>query len=422
MALTNFGAMTTNEKRVWDMRLVQTARNSAIWMRFSGTDENDICREVIEFTPTGVGTGVQGVITQVTDLEGSGVAGDNTLEQREERMRQADNILKIDILRNGVRTEGQFANQRSVVNFRQQAVDKLGYWLGDMYDQLAFLTLSGISYSFNTDGSVRNDQHNGVTQLKFADDVSAPTSNRHFRWDAWNNADGKQTGKSSLQSADTGEMRDIDTLSYLSIVRLLGFVQTEYIPSIRMSPMGMPVGWVMFVSPQGAADLKRDPDYLASRQSAEERSLMQNTIFRGVDDLMMVEGVSVVTHRRVFTTRGARALTGAQDSGSLTGTRWGTNGAMADADSRAGATPAGGLYGFRALLCGASVLAKGTVQGWPEGQSMIVERDHWDYGHSPGLAIRAFLGLKKLVFPNRPYRTSDEDFVVCCDFIHGSQN
>ena len=417
MASTNFAALTTEEKTVWDMRIVTNARNQSIWMRFSGSGENDICKEVFDFRDTGPDTGIRGVITNVTDLGGAGVAGDRTLENREERMMQSDLVLQVDRLRHGVRNRGVVADQRSIVRFREQGVDKLSYWLADMYDQLAFLTLSGISYALNTDGSMREGDDVGVTELTFASDVTAPTANRHYRWVPSNDANGRQVS-GQLMSADVGEMRNIDTFSYQAVIHLLELAQTEYIPSISMTD-GMPTGWVCFVSPGGLADLRRDPDYKESRDQAMERSASMNPIFRGAE-VLMVEGVSIYAHRRVFTTRGGRNLTGVEDAGALTGTKWGTNGAMADADRNAAATPAGGLVGFRALFCGASVLAKGRVSGGPGGDTMIREED-FDYGDKYGLRIGAFFGFRKMRFVNRPYRTTTEDYVIACDFIHGSQ-
>jgi len=49
-------------------------------------------------------------------------------------------------------------------------------------DQLAFLTLSGISYAYANNGAARTS--GAFASLAFAADVEAPTSKRHRRWDS----------------------------------------------------------------------------------------------------------------------------------------------------------------------------------------------------------------------------------------------
>ncbi|RXM21887.1 DUF4043 family protein, partial [Citrobacter sp. AAK_AS5] len=88
-------------------------------------------------------------------LEGDGIVGDRTLEGNEETMKSYDKVIRIDQLRNANRHEGRMADQKSVVNFRENSRDKLAYWLGDRIDQLAFLTLAGKAYTYHTNGTTR---------------------------------------------------------------------------------------------------------------------------------------------------------------------------------------------------------------------------------------------------------------------------
>ena len=75
--------------------------------------------------------GARAVITLLADLEGDGIAGDRTLEGNEEAMKSMDQVIRIDQLRNATRHEGKMADQKSVVNFRENARDKLAYWVAD---------------------------------------------------------------------------------------------------------------------------------------------------------------------------------------------------------------------------------------------------------------------------------------------------
>jgi hypothetical protein len=78
-----------------------------------------------------------------------------TLEGNEEAMKSFDQVIQIDQLRHANRHEGKMADQRSVVEFRENSRDVLGYWLSDRIDQMAFLTLAGISYAFKPNGAAR---------------------------------------------------------------------------------------------------------------------------------------------------------------------------------------------------------------------------------------------------------------------------
>ena len=90
-------------------------------------------------------------------------------------------MIRIDQMRNANHNEGRMADQKSIVNFREQSKDKLAYWLADRMDQLAFLTLSGVTYDKKTNGASRTGSD--FVNLEFAPDVKAPSDLRKTRWD-----------------------------------------------------------------------------------------------------------------------------------------------------------------------------------------------------------------------------------------------
>src|SRR6185369_16795540 len=99
--------------------------------------------------------GEQAIMHLVADLVGDGVIGDNEREGNEEELKSYNDIITIDLITNSVRNKGKLAEQKTVIKFREQAKDKLAYWLSNRIDQLAFLTMSGVDYSYNNDGSLR---------------------------------------------------------------------------------------------------------------------------------------------------------------------------------------------------------------------------------------------------------------------------
>ena len=153
MSYTNFAALTTEQKTVWSMDLWRQARNMSFINQFLGKDANSMIQHVTELKKSE--KGARAVMTLLTDLEGDGIAGDRTLEGNEEAMKSFDQVIQLDQLRHANRHEGRMADQKSVVNFRENSRDVLAYWLADRTDQLAFLSLAGMQYSVKNAGGAR---------------------------------------------------------------------------------------------------------------------------------------------------------------------------------------------------------------------------------------------------------------------------
>ena len=88
MALTNFTALTTEEKTVWSRDLWAAARNASFTMRFTGKGPNSMIQRITELTKSEKGD--RAVLTLVADLEGDGVVGDYTMENNEEAIKAYD--------------------------------------------------------------------------------------------------------------------------------------------------------------------------------------------------------------------------------------------------------------------------------------------------------------------------------------------
>lgn len=375
MALTNFASLTSNQLTAWSRDFWQVARNMSFINQFAGSGQNAMVQRITELTKSEKGT--KAVITLLADMTGDGVTGDNTLEGNEEALRAYDITVELDQLRFANRIAGRLADQKSVVNFREQSRDALAYAMADRMDQLAFLTLSGIAYTSKTNGALRTTS--GTTglelvDLEFASDVSAPTTNRHRRWDA----------TSGLVAGDTTATAAADKISYECIVNLKAYAKDNYIRGLRGA--GNEEVFHLFLTPQQMASLKLDSDFLANVRNAGVRG-PSNGLFAGTSSLM-VDGVMVHEFRHVFSTEGATAGTSA--NAGAAGYKWG-----ADAD----------VNGARALFCGAQALAMADI-GNPE----IVE-DTFDYSNQAGISIGKIFGLRKPKY-NSDYNGGVEDFGV----------
>jgi len=358
MALTNFAALTSEQKTVWVKDTWNVARNQMFVNRFAGAGSDSMVQRITELKKTE--KGARAVITLVADLEGDGVAGDRTLEGNEEALKSYDQVIEIDMLRHANRGEGRMAEQKSVVSFRENSKDVLAYWLADRCDQMAFLTLSGVAYSLKNDATARTGSD--LPYLSFADDVTAASANRYYVWDA--TGFGVNTANTGLAAAD------IPTWNML--VELKAIAQDSYIKPIR-GEMGMEQ-YNVFMTPRGIAALKRDTAFVAAWRDAMPRAAT-NPMFKGAD-VIYVDGLAIHTYRHVY---------------------------------RSSAWGGGAVRGQRVLLCGAQALGFADI-----GEGEWVEK-YFDYENQPGIALGKIMGFKKPVFRSAVTGTNEDFGVICVD-------
>ena len=305
MANTNFSALTSEQLTIWSRDFWRVARNMSFINQFAGSGPNAMVQQITELTQSE--KGARAVLTLLADMTGDGIVGDNTLEGNEEALRAYDIVVQLDQMRFANRLSGRLADQKSVVNFREHSRDALAYAMADRMDQLAFLTLAGISYNRknnNIGGSSATRPTLGsganLSDLAFNADVTAPTSNRHRRIDA----------TSGLVAGDTSALVAADTMSYKSIVELKAYAKDQYIRGMR--GQGNEEMFHLFVTPQVMADLKLDSDFLSNVRSAGIRG-PNNELFAGSSSLM-VDGVMVHEFRHVPNT--SQGTSGSQKGGS----------------------------------------------------------------------------------------------------------
>jgi len=376
MALTNFGMLTGDQLQTWSRDFWRVARNMSFVNQFAGTGQNALVQRVTELTKSEKGTKAN--ITLLADMTGDGITGDNTLEGNEEALRAYDITIELDQLRFANRIAGRMADQKTVVNFREQSRDALAYAMADRMDQLSFLTLSGVAYTHKTNGGLRPTSSSAgheLVDLEFASDVTAPTGDRHRR-----------ISGNDIVAGDTTAVTATDKLGYRHIVDLKAYAKDNYIRGIRGA--GNDEIFHMFVTPQQMASLKLDSDFLANVRNAGVRGA-SNQLFAGSASLM-VDGVMIHEFRHVFSTEGA--TTGSSSNAGAAGYKWGAN---------------ANVSGARALFCGAQALAMADI-GLPE----IVE-DTFDYENQAGISIGKIFGLRKPKY-NSDVSGSVQDFGVIC--------
>lgn len=354
---TNFAGLTPIQKVNWARETWSAARDQMFIKNFMGKGENNVIQRITELSKTEKGE--QCVFQLVADLVGDGVIGDNEREGNEEAMQSHSQIITIDQISHGVKNKGKLADQKTVINFREQGKDKLSFWLANRADQLAFLTLSGISYAFNNDGSPR--VNSPFPSLAFAADVKAPSAKRSLMWDG-----------TSLAVSNTGSITSAYVPKYSMIVDAIAYAKEH-----RIKPLmdgGKPY-YVMFLAPGSLAQLKKDPDYQRAVVAVATKAGADSPWFTGAT--VTVDGAVLHEHGLVYTTKGAAS-----------GSKWGSG---------------GNVNGTRTLLCGAQALGMADL-----GPGDWVEK-LFQYDSQVGLNIDKILGLLKPQFYSI-YDKSIEDF------------
>lgn len=343
MALTNFAALTNEAKTAWSMDLWKHARNHSFMNQFTGTGPNAMIQRITELKKTQ--KGARAVITLLADLQGDGIAGDRTLEGNEEAIQTNDQVIRIDQLRHANQHEGRVADQKSIVNFRENSRDVLAYWLADRMDQMAFQTLGGFAYSLNPDGTTRVGSD--LINLEYAADVTAPTSQRYAQWDATTGLN-VGTGTSALTSGDK--------ITWETLVRMREQAKNGHIRGLRPQG-GMDELFHVFMTPTCMANLKMDNDYMLNLRHAT--GAQNKKLFNG--GVTVVDGLALHEFRHV------------PHSAS-----WGS----------------GSTAGSAVLMCGAQALAFADI-----GNPIWVEK-YFDYDNRPGISVAKMCGFLKPRFEN----------------------
>ena len=371
MALTNFGLLTSEQKTLWSKDLWKNARNQSFVNKFLGSGPNSMVQHITELKTSE--KGARAVITLLADLTGDGVAGDRTLEGNEEGMQTFDQVIRIDQLRHANRHEGKMADQKSIVEFRNNSKNVLSYWMADRIDQMAFLTMAGIGYQFRPNGALRVGSD--LQFLDFAADVSAPSTRRMTRWDAIN-----KVLKTSSNGGNntTAQVTATDYPTWQMFVQLKAYAKDRYIRGV--SNGGGEETFHAFLTPQAMAKLKQDTDYMANLRYSQSKDVNDN-LFTG--NTVKIDGIYLHEFRHVPNT-----------SGVVSGSKYGAVGAV---------------EGSQVLFCGAQALGMADIKE-PEWNEK-----GFDYENSQGISVGKIMGFLKPKFGNIYESNAVEDFgVISC--------
>jgi N4-gp56 family major capsid protein len=358
--------LNSEQIKYFQMKVWKALRTRSLADQLAAEDGSNVVHRVTELKKTT--WGYEAKLTLVPDDTTFGVVGDNQLEDHEVGITQHQQTVTFDQFRKGHKNEGRMADRSSWVDFAQQASDQLSYWAVDMKNKLMMNTLAGIYYKYELDGSLR-DSH--LPQLRFSEDVNAPSTNRHFRWDV------DATNGDELKAGNTSAIVATDLPTWNMFVDM----RTE-LPLMRVKPVRGEWGngqdlYICLVHPRTMGWLKKDATFQNNWRLAMSRG-DGHIMFKGAETYL-VDGILLISHRYVPTTQGAAATA-----------KWG----------------AGGLVdGTRTLFLGAQAL------GMVEMDNPIWETQDADYKNRHSISLAIKFGFKKTVWPDQ-YSGTDEDFGV----------
>lgn len=361
MAETDFGALTTLQKRVWSAKVTKQGRDQNFWLSngFVSANTEETGRPVQRVTElTETERGAEAVLPLVADLTGGGVVDDASLDGNEEALLTDAQVIKLSMLRNGVKSRGKMSEQRTVIRFRVQATDALSFWLADSVDELMFMTQAGRAYSLNTDGSARSNSQ--WPQLKFASDVVAASANRTIYA-------GTATSEGSLAAGDK--------MVWDLVIKAKAFAKRKRIRPVKMGGRDY---YILVLSTEQVRDLEQSSDYKTLHAQAMPRGL-DNPLFTNAK--RVISDVVIFDHQKIFNTLGIAS-----------GSKWGSGGTV---------------DGAQAVLMGSQALGMAQIN---RGGTGFEESDNTDYKNRPGIGVGRIFGLLKPRYKSRYDNQSVEDY------------
>lgn len=364
MSFTAFGDLSEAQVKVWAKDVWLHAKHNSFVHRFMGNDQNSMIQVIKELTKTSKGD--KAIIQLVGDLQEDGVIGDDESEGNEEAMQNHAREINLDMISHSVINKGKMSDQRTTIGFRETAKDRLQNWLSQRIDELAMLTMAGVSYNFKTDGSVRNSK-SPFPGLSFAADVKAPTAERGLMW----------TG-SGLDYSNTANITSAFVPKYDMIVDMVTRAKEQRIRALRSGGKDY---YVILVAPGTLGALKKDPDYKDALVALAMRDGEKSPWFTGA--AVTMDGAVIHEHSDVYNTKGAAV-----------GSKWGA---------------AGAVNGTRTMLCGAQALAMLDLglPDWTEKK--------FNYDKRQGINLDKFIGLLKPQFPSATDNTIQDHGILTCD-------
>ena len=245
-------------KNTWDF-----GKKESFFSKFMGHSFDSII-QVQEDLSRGKGTSIE--VSLIMPLNGAGVIEDKQMENREEKMNYRSCTVYLSRIRNAIRLEGKFEEQKTQEKMRSDMRKLLSNWLTRYFDKSIFAILTGTQPQFVAPPG---------STLELPYTIEPPTSDRILYA-------GSATSEAGITVADV-----FDTTLIGKARRMAQADELTAIKPIRIDGRDT---YVMVIDPYQARDLRRDPKWLEAQQHANVRG-ETNPIFSGA--MGIYEGVVI---------------------------------------------------------------------------------------------------------------------------------
>ena len=295
-----------------------------------------------------------------------GVAGDDTLEGKEEALTFYDWSIELKQTRNAAKSKGKLSDKRVRFNAKNQAKEGLGEWLGNRIDNYNLCALSGVA---SGDGNVA---------------ANVP-SNGNRKWT------GGQTAAGALNhisgNTDAGFGTAANELFGPLVIEAVRRKAKATEPVIRPIVINGKEYYVMFIHPLQSKSLKATTEWKNIHQHAGVRG-DENPIFSGM--LGIHDGVILHEWEKIET-------------------RLGEGGSTASEFFDSADDVADGVLAARALFCGAQAVCNAY------GDLPSYDLEDFDYKNKWGVAVECQVGAGKPEFNGEDYGVIAVDTQVQAD-------
>lgn len=362
MATTGISTGDALAVKKWKNDAFEQALSMNVMNKYMGSDENSLIHVSEELQK---GPGEKLVFSLVSQLTGSGVQGDSTLEGNEEALTTYDQTVTIDQYRNAVRLRGRMAAKRYPWSMWEKAKPALTNWKAQFDEDKIFAALASIDGTLYSAASTAQKDawtlHN-VDRVLFG----ATTANY------------SATHATGLGNVDS--TTDVLNTSHLSLLKRMAKLARPRIRPLKVANGPGTEVFVYFAHPYSTRDLKADQDWQDAQLHAMPRGL-DNPLFTGM--IGMWDGVVVVESDKIalLDNVGASIIDVAQN-----------------------------------FLCGAQAVlwALGGVDGDRLG---FTEKD-FDYDNQKGVAIESMYGVEKARFATGAAGVS-KDHGIITSYVSG---
>ena len=265
MADTSIATGSALTQKLWDKAVIFEAMKYLYFKRFSGPGMNNIFEEKDDLSKK---KGDRITYQLFMKLANAPSLSGSTLELNEEALVPYSDTVTVELMRNGVRLDGELTEQRVVFNLQETARQALAIWLAETIDSYCFRFLWG------------------DTTLTFGETAQAPEATAIVYA-------GDATSTSDIDASDTYDLTLMDACKEKAITRD---------PMVRPLNVDGDEVYINILHPFQITDIRSNTaagqwqDY---QKYAAAQDGQKNPIFTGAN--AMYNGVLIHSHRNIHT-------------------------------------------------------------------------------------------------------------------------